>query len=201
MTPDKAEWCTFAIWVDCVALCSSTFLCASGSTFDSGLSHHWKVVLPLPFYKHFALDVLGYFCRTCSGILFCVHTWAGHPILPCLVQTMSLALTHSALYFFLIFNLFTVVCIWLSVIVAVMRIINVITFFRCSSCSSDDIFIGGPRFWKAIFALHTKLCTRWISVFSVHHILCQEFFGNSNFLTLKRSNCLVHSWTSDLIIL
>ena len=33
---------------------------------------------------------LANFCRTCSGISFCVNTWAWYQIFPCLAQTMSL---------------------------------------------------------------------------------------------------------------
>ena len=75
---------------------------------------------------------------------------------------MSPALTHSVFYLVLVFTPFTVVCIRLSVIVVVMKIINIITFFRRSSCSSDDIFIGGSRFRKTIFAIRTQ---------SLHHMI------------------------------
>ena len=195
MTSDKAEWCAFGIWLDRVGLCSSTLFCASGSTFDSVITE--KLSSPQHFTNNFPWMFLVSFCRTCSGISFCVNTWARYQIFPCLAQTMSSPLTHSVFYFVLVFFLFTVVCLWLSVIVVVMKIINVITFFRLSSCSSDDLFIGQFRFRKAIFAhrVHfnashdnssmykwlshtTKLCTRWILVFPVYHVLCQEFFSN-----------------------
>ena len=150
MTSDKTEWRAFAMWVDHVALCSSTLFCASGSTFDSVITE--KLSSPHHFTNILLWMFLVNFCRTCSGISFCVHTWAGYQILPCLGQTMSPALAHSVFYFFLVFALFAFVYIRLSIIVVFMKIINVITFFRHSSCSSDDIFIGILRFRKAIFA-------------------------------------------------
>ena len=112
---------------------------------------------------------------------------------------MSPAVTHSVFYFVFVFAFFTVVCIRLSFILIVMKMINIITFFRHSSCSSGDIFIGGSRFQKAIFALCTQSlhhmiiprCTNSYPIqlncapFEFLYFQCTTFFVRSSFKTIK----------------
>ena len=163
--------------------------------FNILLCDDWKVAPPHHFINTLPWMFWVNFCRTCSGISICVHIWAGYQILPCLAQTV-IALTHYVFYFDIVFAFFAVVCIQLLVIVVVMKIINIITFFGCSSCSSDDIFIGASRFQKAIHT--TKLCTHWIPGASRSLSVLSKL---SHFSTIKKSNRLVHPLTSDLVIL
>ena len=159
----------------------------------------WKLSSPYHFTNRLPWMFLVKFSRASSGISCFVHTWAGYQILPCLAQTMSPAVTHSVFYFVFVFAFFTVVCIWLLFILVVMKMINIITFFRHSSCSSGNIFIGGSRFQKAIFALSAQSlhhmiiprCTNSYPIqlncapFEFLYFQCTTFFVSSSFKTIK----------------
>ena len=184
MTSDKAEWCAFGIWLDRVGLCSSTLFCASGWTFDSVITE--KLSSPQHFTNNLPWMFLVSFCRTCSGISFCVNTWARYQIFPCLGQTMSSPLTHSVFYFVLVFFLFTVVCLWLSVIVVVMKIINVITFLDfppvpLTISSSENSGFERQSLHTEFTLMHHMIIPRCTIGYPIQlniHVLCQEFFSN-----------------------
>ena len=208
MTSDKVEWCSFAIWVDRVALRSSTLFFASGSTFDSVITeklsslHHFTNTLPWMF--------LVSFCRTGSGNFLCVHTWVGYQILPYLAQTVSPALTF---------------CLPLCPRLCSHRCFPHPIAGHCcyhepwrsltSSLSSDPLPVPltisslvDPGFERQSsrteFTLHASHNSSHLLNFcnsSASRSLLRVLSKLSNFSTIKKSNGLVRYLTSDLIIL